>query len=82
MIEGKKRQIRRVAAILGHPVKSLMRTHIGQLGLGTLRRGEYYELNDEEVKAMMMPADELKFIYQRRQRNRRRTYRPDTSSEQ
>ncbi len=62
MIEGKKRQIRRVASMLGHSVKRLVRTHIGQLGLGTLRRGEWYELGDEEVGAMQIPAPELKYI--------------------
>lgn len=62
MIEGRKRQIRRVAAILGFPVKKLVRTHIGQLGMGTLRRGEWYQLDEEEVAAMLLPAEEVKFI--------------------
>lgn len=66
MIEGKKRQIRRVAAKLGHPVKKLMRTHIGQLGVGTLRRGEWYRLGDEEVQYMSQPAWELELIRKRR----------------
>lgn len=62
MIEGRKRQIRRVASILGHPVKKLVRTHIGKLGLGTLKRGAWYRLESEEVEAMMIPAEEVKFI--------------------
>lgn len=66
LIEGKKRQIRHVAAKLGHPVKKLMRTHIGQLGLGTLRRGEWYLLNAEEVEALQTPAWELDAIRARR----------------
>jgi 23S rRNA pseudouridine2605 synthase len=66
LIEGKKRQIRRVATKLGHPVKKLMRTHIGQLGVGTLRRGEWYRLDDEEVAAMKEPAWELEMIRKRR----------------
>jgi pseudouridine synthase len=66
MIEGKKRQIRRVATKLGHPVAKLMRTHIGQLGLGTLRRGEWYKLEEEELKAMQTPAWELELIRKRR----------------
>lgn len=49
MTEGKKRQIRRVAQILGHPVRQLTRTHIGKLGLGTLRPGEWRELTPAEV---------------------------------
>ncbi len=59
MTEGKKRQIRRVAVLLGHPVKSLTRTHIGKLALGTLRQGEWRELTPKDVKALSTPADEL-----------------------
>jgi pseudouridine synthase len=66
MIEGKKRQIRRIAAQLGHPVRKLMRTHIGQLGIGTLRRGEWYRLDEEEIAAMQIPAWELEMIRKRR----------------
>lgn len=62
MIEGRKRQIRRVASMMGHPVKKLVRTHIGQLGLGTLKRGAWYRLEDVEVEAMTVPAEEVKFI--------------------
>ncbi|MEM9950628.1 MAG: pseudouridine synthase [Chloroflexota bacterium] len=62
MIEGRKRQIRRVASMLGYPVKKLVRTHIGQLGLGTLKRGAWYRLTEFEVEAMLMPAEEVKFI--------------------
>ena len=49
MLEGRKRQIRRVAALLGHPVMRLVRTHIGQLGLGTLRKGAWYQLDEDEI---------------------------------
>lgn len=62
MIEGRRRQIRRIATILGYPVKKLVRTHIGNLGLGTLKRGMWYRLADDEVEAMLIPADEVKFI--------------------
>lgn len=58
MTEGKKRQIRRVAALLGHPVKSLVRTHIGKLGLGSLRPGEWRELTPQEIEALRAPAPE------------------------
>lgn len=68
MTEGRKRQIRRIAAQLGHPVKKLTRTAIGQLGLGTLRRGEWYQLDEEEVAAMQIPAFELEAIRRRRRR--------------
>lgn len=62
MIEGRRRQIRRIATMLGFPVKKLVRTHIGKLGLGTLKRGMWYRLSEEEVAAMLEPADEVKFI--------------------
>jgi hypothetical protein len=61
MTEGKKRQIRRVASILGHPVKSLMRTHVGKLPLGTLRPGDWRELTSKDLAALKTPADELKW---------------------
>lgn len=66
MIEGRKRQIRRVSLLLGFPVYRLVRTHIGQLGLGTLKKGEWYELSEEEVAAMQMPAEEVKFLRRKR----------------
>jgi pseudouridine synthase len=62
MIEGRKRQIRRVATMLGHPVKKLLRTHIGQLGLGNLKKGMWYKLGKEEVAAMLQMPEEAKFI--------------------
>lgn len=52
MTEGKKRQIRRVAAALGYPVHHLVRTHIGQLSLGSLKPGEWRELTEADVKAL------------------------------
>ncbi|NWG18293.1 MAG: rRNA pseudouridine synthase [Chloroflexi bacterium] len=58
MSEGKKRQIRRVASVLGHPVKSLTRTHIGRLGLGTLRPGEWHELTPKDVEALKARSPE------------------------
>jgi pseudouridine synthase len=73
MIEGRKRQIRRVASMLGHPVKKLVRTHIGQLGLGTLRRGAWYRLEKDEVEAMLIPAEEVKFIRRKNKKFHGRT---------
>lgn len=74
MIEGRKRQIRRIATQLGHPVRRLVRTHIGKLGLGTLQKGSWYALDEEEVEAMTMPADELKFIRRKNRKPRTRGY--------
>lgn len=79
MIEGKKRQIRRIAAKLGHPVKKLMRTHIGQLGIGTLRRGDWIRLTDEEVHYLTQPAPELSIIRKRRRMLREQKYKKSAS---
>ncbi|MEL7435829.1 MAG: hypothetical protein AAFN11_17925, partial [Chloroflexota bacterium] len=73
MIEGRKRQIRRVASQLGYPVQKLVRTHIGQLGLGTLKRGAWYKLSEYEVSAMLMPAEEVKFIRRKNKKFHGRT---------
>lgn len=70
MIEGRKRQIRRIAAMLGHPVKRLLRTHIGQLGIGTLEKGAWYELSDKEVAAMKLPAPEVQYLRRKNRRQR------------
>jgi len=50
--EGRKRQIRRVAAMLGHPVRRLIRVRIGPLRLGGLKPGQWRKLTDAEVKAI------------------------------
>lgn len=52
MQEGKKRQIRRIAEKLGHPVIRLIRTHIGSIELGKLKPGQYRELSRSEVEAL------------------------------
>ena len=75
MLEGRKRQIRRVAAQLGHPVIRLVRTHIGQLGLGTLRKGAWYQLDDDEMQALQTPARELNDIRRARRKRKRKTPR-------
>ena len=54
--EGKKREIRRLAAALGAPVIELDRLSVGQLELGALPRGEWRRLNPDEVKAALAPA--------------------------
>ncbi|MGJ3237598.1 MAG: pseudouridine synthase [Anaerolineae bacterium] len=78
MIEGRKRQIRRVASMLGYPVKRLVRTHIGQLGLGTLKRGAWYRLTEMEVEAMLIPAEEVKFIRRKNKKfHGRKAYNDD-----
>ncbi|MCU0498334.1 MAG: pseudouridine synthase, partial [Anaerolineae bacterium] len=78
MIEGKKRQIRRIASMLGHPVKKLTRTHIGQLELGKLQRGEWYELEEEDIEKMKQPVSDISYIkrLRREQRSSQRTHSP------
>jgi pseudouridine synthase len=50
--EGRKRQIRRVAAQLGHPVQALIRTKLGPLSLGDLPLGKWRHLTEAEVRAL------------------------------
>jgi 23S rRNA pseudouridine2605 synthase len=52
MREGRKRQIRRIAALLGHPVRQLVREQIGPLLLGNLKVGRWRHLTAQEVKAL------------------------------
>ncbi len=47
--EGRNRQIRRVAAQLGHPVQSLHRLAIGSIHLGKLVSGQYRPLDLAEI---------------------------------
>ncbi len=56
MQEGKKRQIRRVAAALGHPVRTLIRVRIGPIRLGRLAPGEWRPLTPREVQALQAAA--------------------------
>lgn len=58
MTEGKKRQIRRTASLFGFHVRSLIRTHMGRLELGTLRPGEWRELNEDDIIALKTPMKE------------------------
>jgi 23S rRNA pseudouridine2605 synthase len=51
--EGRKRQIRRIAAMLGHPVRRLVRVRIGPIELGNLRPGEWRHLREGEVKQLV-----------------------------
>lgn len=50
--EGRKRQIRRVAATLGHPAQRLERIKLGPLELGDLPPGSWRRLTDDEVQAI------------------------------
>jgi 23S rRNA pseudouridine2605 synthase len=50
--EGKNRHIRRLFAALGIEVLRLVRVAIGPLTLGTLPKGEWRRLTDDEVRAL------------------------------
>jgi 23S rRNA pseudouridine2605 synthase len=52
MHEGRKRQIRRVADLLGHPVRELVRMRIGPLKLGGLDVGQWRYLTEREVQSL------------------------------
>lgn len=52
MREGRKRQIRRVADRLGHPVQRLFRVQIGPLNIGNLPSGKWRRLTEQEVRAL------------------------------
>ncbi len=56
MGEGRNRQIRRTAALLGHPVLDLQRLAIGGLELGALQEGEWRRLDRREWQALAQPS--------------------------
>ena len=47
--EGRKRQVRRMMEMVGHPVQRLVRVAVGGLELGTLAPGKWRELTEAEV---------------------------------
>ncbi len=53
MIEGKKREIRRLCYTLGHPVKSLKRIAFGPVTLRNLKPGGMRLLEDWEIRALL-----------------------------
>jgi len=53
LIEGRKRQIRRVLAALGHPLRRLVRVRMGPLRLGRLASGAARELSEAERRALL-----------------------------
>ena len=47
--EGRKRQVRRMCAAVGHPVRALVRVGFGPLALGDLEPGAHRRLDESEV---------------------------------
>jgi len=73
MREGRKRQIRRVAETLGHPVVELTRTRLGPLDLGMLDVGQWRYLTAKEIgslAALKMRAQRTARPAQRRRKGR------------
>jgi len=52
MREGRKRQIREVARLLGHPVQYLLRVRIGPIDMGDLKPGKWRFLHAHEIRAL------------------------------
>ncbi len=52
MREGRKRQIRNVASLLGHPVRELKRVRLGPLQLGALETGQWRYLTAPEIREL------------------------------
>jgi 23S rRNA pseudouridine2605 synthase len=50
--EGRKRQVRRMLAVVSAPVVRLVRTHVGALALGDLPTGAWRELGPEDLERL------------------------------
>jgi pseudouridine synthase len=82
MREGRKRQIRRIAVMLGHPVIRLLRIQIGPILLGNLRPGEWRELTKDEIDALKREAGtSARRVRQRSRSPARASSRPVGSDE-
>jgi len=56
MVEGRKREVRRMLEAVGLPVRRLVCTRVGPVRLGRLKPGELRELEPEDVRAMYRAA--------------------------
>jgi 23S rRNA pseudouridine2605 synthase len=52
MVEGRKREVRRMLDAVGLPVRRLVRVRVGPVKLGRLRAGEVRELDADEVRVL------------------------------
>src|SRR5438067_1617885 len=52
MVEGRKREVRRMLAAVGFPVWRLVRVRVGPVGLGRIRPGGVRPLDPDEVMAL------------------------------
>ena len=54
--EGRNRQVRRMCASIGHPVRRLTRQRMGPIKLGDLRPGHWRDLTDREIRLLRAAA--------------------------
>jgi 23S rRNA pseudouridine2605 synthase len=54
--EGRNRQVRRMCASIGHPVRKLTRTRMGPIKLGDLRPGHWRDLTEREIRLLQEAA--------------------------
>ena len=54
--EGRKHQVKRMCAAVGHPVRRLHRSRYAGLELGGLEEGEWRELTEDEVRGLRSPS--------------------------
>lgn len=57
LMEGKKRQVRRMCQLVGLEVTKLMRVRIGGLKLGRLKYGQWKRLSKEEIDLLCMRVE-------------------------
>ena len=55
--EGRKRQVRRMFELMGHPVTSLRRTRVGPVELEDLKSGEWRHLDAAQLRALRDALD-------------------------
>lgn len=54
--EGRNHIVRRMLEAAGHPVTKLVRTHVGDVGMGNVKAGRYRALSRGEVGSLMRSA--------------------------
>ncbi len=56
LVEGRKREVRRMLAAIGLPVRRLVRVRLGPVRLGRLRPGQTRPLSPQEVRSLFRAA--------------------------